>query len=75
MIQYKMTISLVSFVIVSFCLGWTISAKSGLLSRRYGEPNQSSMPSYPLSYAVIQGVFDQDGMWEIRSGIILKHYI
>ena len=69
MIQYKLTISLVSFVIVSFCVSWTISAKSGLLSRRYGEPNQSSMPSYPLSYAVIQGVFDQDGKWEIQCKI------
>ena len=58
---FKMNISLVSFLLISIFICLTISAKTDRLSRRYGDSIQSSMPTYPLSYSVIQGVFDQDG--------------
>ena len=59
--QYKMNFSIVSFLFICFGICLTISAKTDRLSRRYGDSIQSSMPTYPLSYSVIQGVFDQDG--------------
>ena len=59
--QFNMNISLVSFLLISIFICLTISAKTDRLSRRYGDSIQSSMPTYPLSYSVIQGVFDQDG--------------
>ena len=59
--QYKMNFSIVSFLFICFGICLTISAKTDRLSRRYGDSIQSSMPTYPLSYSVIQGVFDKDG--------------
>ena len=56
-----MNISLVSFLLISIFICLTISAKTDRLSRRNGASIQSSMPTYPLSYSVIQGVFDKDG--------------
>ena len=60
MIKCNKYFSFVLFIIC-ICIILTTCAKSGRLSRRYGESNLSSMPTYPLSYSVIQGVFDVDG--------------
>ena len=60
MIQCKKYFSFVLFIIC-ICINLTLCAKSGRFSRRYGESSLSSMPTYPLSYSVIQGVFDVDG--------------
>ena len=56
-----MNVSIVSFLFICFGICVTISAKTDRLSQRYGDSIQSSLPTYPLSYSVIQGVFDKNG--------------
>ena len=79
MIKCNKYFSFVLFnICICICINLTTCARNGRLSRRYGESNLSSMPTYPLSYSVIQGVFDVDGKYHqlkgFRSWIVTSYY-